>query len=134
MHLLAPVGLFAMLTAIMTWPQVTSIGTAAYQHSDVYFNMWRFGWYAHAIATSPAHLLDGNIFYPEPRTLTFSDAMPVEASIAAPLLLAGVPPVLVHNLLLLGGITLSAAGIYVLARELTGSAAAGVTAGIVFAF
>jgi hypothetical protein len=72
--------------------------------------------------------------YPEPRTLTFSDAMPVEASIAAPLLWAALPPVLVHNLLLLAGIVLSAAGIAMLAVSLTGSRAAGVTAGIVFAF
>jgi hypothetical protein len=79
-------------------------------------------------------VLDGNIFYPERRTLTFSDAMPVESALAAPLLWAGTPPVLVHNLLLLAGIVLSASGIFVLARRLTGSAAAGVTAGVVFAF
>jgi hypothetical protein len=133
-RLLAPVALFALLTAAMTWPQVTRLGTAAVEHQDVYFNMWRFGWAAHAIATSPSHLLDGNIFYPERRTLTFSDAMPVEAALAAPLLWAGTPPVLVHNLLLLAGIVFSGAGMFVLARRLTGSAGAGVTAGVVFAF
>lgn len=131
---LAPVALFALLTAAMTWPQVAKLGTAAEPHQDVYFNMWRFGWVAHAVATAPSHLLDANIFYPERRTLTFSDAMPVEAALAAPLLWAGTRPVLVHNLLLLAGIVLSGAGIFVLARRLTGSAAAGVTAGVVFAF
>ena len=39
------------------------------------------------------------------------------------------PPVLVHNLMLLGGIVLSAAGIFMLALHLTGSRGAGVTAG-----
>jgi hypothetical protein len=131
---LGPVALFVLLTAIMTWPQVTRLGTEAAEHQDVYFNMWRFGWVAHALATGPSRVLDGNIFYPERRTLTFSDAMPVESALAAPLLWAGTPPVLVHNLLLLAGIVLSASGIFVLARRLTGSAAAGVTAGVVFAF
>ena len=126
--------LFTLLTAVMTWPQAASIATAAQEHQDVYFNMWRFGWVAHALATSPPRLFDGNIFHPEPRTLTFSDAMPVEAFLAAPLLWAGTPPVLVHNVMLLAGIVLSAAGIAVLARSLTGSLTAGVIAGVVFAF
>ena len=92
-------------------------------------------WFAHALATSPSRVLDGNIFYPEPRTLTFSDAMLVEGLLAAPLLWPALPPVLVHNLLLLAGDRrCPAPAMFVLARTLTGSAAAGVTAGIVFAF
>ena len=131
---LAPVALFALLTAVMTWPQVANLGTRAADHQDVYFNMWRFGWTAHALVTAPQRLLDGNIFYPEHRTLTFSDAMPVESAVAAPMLWAGVRPVLVHNLMLLAGIVLSGAGMFVLARRLTGSVGAGLTAGVVFAF
>ena len=126
--------LFAGLAVVMTWPQARVLGSSAQDHQDVYFNMWRFAWFAHALAGAPSHLLDGNIFYPEPRALTFSDAMPLEACIAAPLLWAHVPPVLVHNLLLLTGIVLSAAGIFVLASTLTGSPGAGVVAGVIFAF
>jgi hypothetical protein len=128
------VALFTLLTAIMTWPQAARLGDSAQQHQDVYFNMWRFAWVAHALSTSPARLFDGNIFYPERRALTFSDAMPVESFIAAPMLWAGARPMLVHNIMLLAGIVFSAAGIFVLARSLTGSSAAGVTAGLVFAF
>ena len=128
------VALFGALTIVMTWPQAAHLSTSAQEHQDVYFNMWRFAWFAHALASSPSHLLDGNIFYPEPRALTFSDAMPVESMLAAPLLWAGAPPVLVHNVLLLAGIVLSAAGIFMLAVRLTSSPAAGVTAGIIFAF
>lgn len=134
MKAVRPILLFTVLAIVMTWPQAAHIGTRAVDHQDVFFNMWRFGWFAHALATSPTHLLDGNIFYPEPRTLTYSDAMPVESLIAAPLLWSGLPPVLVHNLLLLGAIVLSGAGACVLARRTTGSATAGMTAGIVFAF
>ena len=134
MKLLRSILLFAVLTAVMTWPQVAHIGTKAVDHQDVFFNMWRMEWFAHALVTSPGRLLNGNIFYPERRALTFSDAMPVESLVAAPLLWSGVPPVLVHNLVLLAALVLSGAGACVLARRITGSAAAGVTAGIVFAF
>src|SRR4030095_13162000 len=122
--------LFSVLAAIMPWPQVRHLTTHAWPHDDVFFNMWRIGWIAHALAESPTDLLDGNIFYPERRTLTFSDAVLVESAIAAPLLWAGVPIVLVHNLVLLAGIVLSAAGMWLLVSKLTGSAAAGITGGI----
>lgn len=128
------VALFALLTVVMTWPQAARLSSSAREHHDVFFNMWRFGWVAHALATSPLHVLDGNVFYPEPGTLTFSDAMPVEALLATPLLWIGLPPVLVHNLLLLAGIILSAAGVFMLALYLTGSRPAAFTAGVVFAF
>jgi hypothetical protein len=126
--------LFVFLTAIMTWPQVLVLDTHAMSHQDVFFNLWRLRWIAHALATSPRDLFNGNIFYPERNVLAYSDAVLVEGALAAPLLWAGVPPVLVHNLLLLGGMVASGVGIFVLARHLTGSTGGGLVAGIVFAF
>ena len=126
--------LFTVLTAVMTWPQPLVLATHAVSHQDVFFNLWRLRWIAHALATSPARLFDGNIFHPERLTLTLSDAMLVEGVLAAPLFWVGLPPVLVHNLLLLGAIIASAVGIYVLAAHLSGSRTGGVAAGIVFAF
>jgi hypothetical protein len=126
--------LFVCLTVAMTWPQGARLGGSAPQHQDVYFDMWRLGWFAHALGTAPAHVFDGNVLYPERRAMTFSDAAVAEGLAAAPLLWAGVRPVLVHNLLLLGAIAASGLAMFVLARRLTGSPAAGVAAGIVFAF
>ena len=126
--------LFVALTAVLTWPQVTHLATHARDHHDVYFNMWRLAWFAHALTQPRQGLFDANIFYPEPRTLTYSDAMVVEGLIGAPLYWIGLPPVLIHNLLLLGAIVASATGIFVLARYLTGSASAGAMAGVIFAF
>ena len=131
---LAVAGLFALLTAAMTWPQALHLGSRATPHHDVYFNMWRLRWFAHALTTSPARLFDGNIFHPERLTLAYSDAMLVEGIVAAPLLWAGLSPVLVHNLLLLGAIAASGLAMCALARYLTGSLGAGLIAGAVFAF
>lgn len=124
---------FALLAVVLTWPQALHLGTRAVDHQDVYFNMWRLGWVAHAL-TSSDDVFGGNVFHPEPRVLTYSDALIVEALLGAPLLWAGLPPVLVHNVLLLGGIVLSGVALALLCRHLTGSTAAGIVAGTVFAF
>ena len=63
------VGLFVALTAAMTWPQALHLATHASMHKDVYFNMWRLEWFAHALTTQPARLFDANVFYPEKGTL-----------------------------------------------------------------
>jgi hypothetical protein len=130
----APIALFVVLTCGMMWPQIRHIGDSAVPHQDVYFNMWRLQWIAHALSTSPGDLFNGNIFYPEPRTLAFSDAMLVQGAIAAPLIWLGTPPVLLHNLMMLGAIVLSAVATFALVCYLTGSRGAGVLAGTIFAF
>ena len=130
------VGLIAAFTGLavaMTWPQAQHLTTHATPHQDVYFNMWRLRWFAHALV-SPARLFDANIFFPERRTLALSDAMFVEGVLAAPLSWAGVPPVLMHNLVLLFAIVFCGVAMFALVRYLTGSRGAGVLAGIVFAF
>src|SRR5205814_757282 len=124
--------LFVSLTAIMTWPQLRVIGTDALDDQDVYFNLWRLTWIAHALATSGGTLFDANIFVPEHGVLAYSDAMLVEGVVAAPLLWLGVPPVLVHNLMLLGAIAASGIAAFFLARHLTRSAASAVVAGVIF--
>lgn len=126
--------LFAALSVLMTWPLANHLATVAPQHQDVYFNMWRLLWFAHALVTSPLDLFDANIFHPEARTLTYSDAMIVEGLLAAPLVWAGVKPVLLHNLVLLAAMTSSGAAMFALAQYLTGSRGAGVIAGIVFSY
>ena len=125
---------FAALTCGMMFPLVRHITDHAVEHQDVYFNMWRLEWVAHALATAPSQLFNANIFYREPRTLLFSDAMLVQGIIAAPLIWVGLPPVLVHNVMLLGAIVASALAMAALARHLTGSRGAALLAGLIFAF
>ena len=129
-----PTALFVALTALMTWPQVRVLGTHAADHHDVFFNLWRLRWIAHALASSPGQLFDGNVFYPSRLVLAFSDAMLVQGVLAAPLFWLGLPPVLVHNLMLLGAIVASGVGMFVLAKHLSGSSAGAVVAGIVYSF
>ena len=125
--------LFTLLTVVMTWPMARVLGSRSVEHHDVFFNVWRLAWIQHALATSSV-LFDGNQFYPERQVLAYSDAMLVEGLIAAPLFAAGLKPLLIHNLMLLGAIAASGVGMFTLARYLSRSTGAAIVAGLVFAF
>lgn len=126
--------LFVGLTAVMTWPSALYLATRSVDHQDIFFNLWRMEWVRHALLTSPRDLFNGNQFYPETGVLAYSDAMLIESLIALPLLSVGLPPMLVHNLLLLGVIAASGVGMFVLARYLWGSTPGAILAGLIFAF
>jgi hypothetical protein len=129
---LLPSVLLLALTIVFTWPQARYLGSRFASHNDPNFSIWRIAWIAHALGNDPRHLFDANIFHPHPRTLAYSDATLLEGLVAAPLLWAGTPPVAVYNLLLLGGIFASGLGMFVLARHLTDSAGAALSAAAVF--
>jgi hypothetical protein len=131
---LAITTLFILLTGVMTWPMARVLASRSVDHFDVFFNIWRLAWVQHALVTSPLNLFDANQFHPERNVLAYSDAMLVEGLTAAPLFAAGLRPVLIHNLMLLGAMAASGVAMFTLARYLSGSTAAAIIAGIVFAF
>jgi hypothetical protein len=120
------------LTALVTWPQVLYMGSRVGAHDDPLFSIWRLAWVAHALATDPTRLLDGNIFHPARNTLTFSDAMMLEGALAAPMFWVGVPPILIYNVLLLGGIAASGLAMFVLARHLLNATGPALVAAAIF--
>jgi hypothetical protein len=118
---LTGVALFcAALTAAVTWPQIVRLDHVP-DLGDPLFNVWRVSWVAHQLPRDPLHIFDGNIFYPERRTLTFSDATLVSGLIASPLIWAGVHPLTAYILTFLAGFALSGIAMYYLVRALTGS-------------
>ena len=126
--------LFIGLTTAMTWPMALHLVARSVDHFDIFFNLWRLRWIHHALTTAPLQLFDGNQFFPERLVLSYSDAVLVEGLIAFPLFAIGLPPMLVHNLVLLGGMCASGIGMYALARHLTKNETGAVLAGVVFAF
>jgi len=125
--------LLSALAVMLTWPQAWYLGTRVVAHDDPLLSIWSLEWLAHALRTAPAHLFDGNIFYPHTRTLAYSDARLLEGLIAAPWLWAHVNPVLVYNLLLFGGIVSSGLGMFLLVRHLTGNPDAALVSAAIFA-
>ena len=100
---------------------------------DPLFSMWRIGWVAHQIVADPRHLFNANIFFPEPGTLTYSDAMLLPSLLVAPLLWMGVPVASVYQLLFLSGFVLSGIATYFLARGMGMTAGPAWIAALVFA-
>jgi hypothetical protein len=125
---------FTVLTAVMTYPQVLHLRDRVHDDGDPLLNTWALAWVAHQLPRAPAHLFDANIFYPERRTLAYSETLLVPAAFAAPLRWLGVSPLLVYNIVFLSGFIVSGAGTALLVRTLTNSASAGLVAGLVFAF
>jgi hypothetical protein len=129
-------GLLALAAAIVhTWPLATDpAGLSLHYNSDVMLNEWIITWIQHQLPRNPLTLFDGNIFYPARNTLAFSEPLIVPALLGSPVRMLGGSPVLVHNLLLLAGLTLSVLAGYALAFRWTGDRAAGLLAGFVFTF
>jgi len=125
--------IYVVLTCTLTWPQVAH-PLSVPVHDDAYFSMWRLSWIAHQLRSDPVHLFDGNIFYPSKDTLAYSDAVLLQGVVGAPFIWLGAPVVLVYNLHVLATFVLCGFGLFLLARELTGVPAAGLVAGIIFAF
>ncbi|HEY7292671.1 MAG TPA: hypothetical protein VH583_22735 [Vicinamibacterales bacterium] len=133
-YVLATLAIYTVLTAVMTYPQVLHLNDTVHDDGDPLLNAWAIAWVAHQLPIAPARLFDGNVFYPERHTLAFSETLLVPATIVAPLRWLGVGPLLVYNIVFLSGFIVSGAGVALLVRSLTGSGAAGVIGGIVFAF
>jgi len=127
--------LYAALTLVMTYPQVRVLDRGvSLDLGDPLFSTWRLSWIAHQLPRDPLHLFDANTFFPEPRTLAYSDSMVVPGLMAAPLVWLGVHQLLTTNLLLLSGFFFSGAAMYLLVWSLTRHVPAALLAGFIFAF
>ena len=126
--------LFTVIWAVMTYPQVRHLDIGVNDVGDPLLNTWALAWVAHQLPFAPAHVFDANIFHPERRTLAYSETLLAPAVAVAPLLWLGTGPVLVYNLLLMAAFVASGLGTALLVRDLTGSGAAGLVSGTMFAF
>jgi hypothetical protein len=129
------------LTVVMTWPIAAGLGRdVPADLGDSLLNMWIMAWVAEgALAIlggqmSFADLWNANIFYPTPLTLTFSEHLIPQALQGVPAYLATGNVVLAYNLVFLATFALSGLGMFLLVRELTGSARAAFVAGLFYAF
>jgi hypothetical protein len=76
---LALLAIFAALAVVHTWP----LGARPSYYSrldtaDTQLNTWAMAWVARTLPTDPLHLFDADIFYPEKRTLAYSEPLLVQ--------------------------------------------------------
>ena len=60
---------FTVLTAVMTYPQVSHLHDRVHDDGDPLLETWILAWVAHQLPRAPARIFDANIFYPERETL-----------------------------------------------------------------
>jgi hypothetical protein len=122
---------FSLLVAAFTWPQLRHMDSVP-DLGDPLFSIWRLSWINHQLLRNPLSLFDGNTFFPERFTLTYSDPVLISALLSAPLFWLGIDGVLIYNIVFLAAWVVSGAAMYLLARALTGRRDAAAIAGVVF--
>lgn len=126
---------FVAAAVLHTWPLASAPGSwGRVDNADTALNAWAIAWVGMTLPRDPLGLFNANIFYPEPRTLAFSEVMLPQALLGAPLTVAGLDPVLVYNLLVIAGFALSGWAMAWLVSRWTGDRAAGVVSGLAYAF
>lgn len=132
---LAQLAFFAVLAVFHTWPLVLDLGGwSRLDNADTSLNAWIVAWVAHRLPSAPLDLFNANIFFPEPRSLAFSEHMVVQGTMGMPLLKAGASPILTYNVLVLTGFALSGTAMCRLIISWTGSVSAGLIGGLAYAF
>jgi hypothetical protein len=125
----------AALLGSLVWivPHLRDLRQVA-DSGDPVFSAWRIARLAHQFTHDPRHLFDGNIFYPLPLTLTYSDATVLQGLLGMPFVLAGVEPLIVANALTL--VTFPACGLafFCAGWRLTADPRAGLITGLVGAW
>jgi hypothetical protein len=119
--------------AVLLLPQIRAMDSVP-DLGDPLFSIWRFSWVFHKLLGDPRPLFDGNIFHPHPLTLTLSDSMLLPALTTAPLLAAGVHPVVAYNVVMIASFVASAFATYVLVERLTGSPGAAFASALLYGF
>src|SRR5688572_17862528 len=124
-----------LLAIAHTWPMALEPGRySRNDNADTELNEWILAWVAHQLPRDPLHLFEANIFYPAHDSLAFSEPLIVPALMGAPMAWTGASPVLVHNIVLIAGLALTAFAGCLLIEAWTGSLMAGLLAGSMLAF
>ena len=126
--------LFVGLSVLMLYPLSLHPADQLRDLGDPLEYAWVLGYSAQRLVVDPLRLYAGNIFFPYQDALAFSDSTITNTLLALPVVLTTGNPVLASNLLLLLSFVLCGFGAYLLVTDLTGSALAGIVAGVVFAF
>jgi hypothetical protein len=132
---------FTALSVALTWPLVLGLGSdVPGDLGDSLLNMWILGWGAEHVpklltgAISWSQFWNANIFHPEPLSLALSEHLFGQTLQILPIYWLTGNIILCYNLLFISTFALSAFGLYLLVRDLTGDRRAAFIAGLVYGF
>ncbi|HSF17216.1 MAG TPA: hypothetical protein VLK65_16825 [Vicinamibacteria bacterium] len=126
--------LFVLLTGLYTYPlSIRPDEEALDLGPDTRLFLWTLAWDIEALTSRPLSIFDANIFYPQPRTLAYSEHQLGSALLAAPVLLSSGQLLLSMNAVLLLSCLGSGLTAYYLGRTLGLGTGGAIVTGIVFA-
>ncbi|HEY6553740.1 MAG TPA: hypothetical protein VI669_10300, partial [Vicinamibacteria bacterium] len=125
-------GLYAILTAALTWPLASNL--TVMDAGDSAFFAWEMAWELHALTSDPASLPHANIFHPLRFTLGMDEPVLGTTLLALPLWPFTQDAVWLYNFVRLLTFVLSGLTAYWLARELGCGEGPALFAGAAFAF
>jgi len=134
--------IYLIVTIVMTWPLATVIDRRiAGDLGDPLFACWVILWTGgqalralRGDLSALAAYWHGNIYHPAPLTVAYSEHFAPQMLQALPILAATDNVILAYNLLLTATFVLSALGVYLLVRDITGQPIAAFFGGLAFAF
>src|SRR5262245_25945775 len=136
------VSFYTLLAVAMTWPLARGLSRdLPADFGDPLLNTWAMAWDAeHLLAAASGHpgelagYWDANIYHPHPLALAYSEHLTPQAVLNLPVYALTRNPILGYNFVFLATFVLSALGMYLFVRDLTGSAPAALLAGVAFGF
>jgi hypothetical protein len=139
---LAATAAYGLLTLAMTWPLARSLERELPADlGDPLLNCWILAWDAeHILRAVTGHLgalreyWNANIFSPHPLALAYSEHLTAQAVMALPVYAITKNPILTYNAAFLSTFLLSALGMFLCVRNLTGCRSAAFLAGVAYGF
>lgn len=131
---LPAVAIFVLASIVLTWPLARQMNDTLISWGDPVFQSWTIAWNWHALTTDPFNIFNANIFYPWRNTLAYSDHLFGQTLTVLPVIALTGNGMLANNMALLLAFVLSAFTMYLLVYDMTGNRAAGILAGLLYAF
>lgn len=125
---------FLVGAIIVTFPLALDPSRSVIDEGDPLFTSWILGWVNHALLTSPSRLFDAPIFYPEKKTLAYSESLLLPSALTSPVFALGGSAILANNCAYLISFVLGGWFFYLMCVELGLGSCASILGATLFAF
>ncbi len=124
-----------VLVTVLTFPLISRVGNAGpIDTAEGRLSIWHTSWVAHALVTTPHHLLDANVFFPNSGTLAYSDLSLTPGALGAAMLAGTGNSLATVNAAVALSLLITFLAMWALVRRLVGSTGAGIIAATAYTF
>jgi hypothetical protein len=127
-------GAYLVLATVLLSPLSLRPASRMADDGDALQGAWILWWSSTHLGSAPSTLFGGNLYYPHPSALVYSEPLLGQALFAWPLFRLLENRVLIVNLVTVASVGLSAFAAHLLLRELTGSHSAAAVGALFYAF